>query len=108
MQTPRSFLDFVVDGESLYERRLHALDLISCLGWFVPDEDEKAARRLLLREPADVDGRVSIYVCPECGDPYCGVATATIEVRGEDVLWRTVAASTFDYEEDRWNQEPVA
>jgi len=39
--------------------------------------------------------------------PYCGVATATIEVRGEDVMWRNIAHSTFDYEEDRWNHEPV-
>jgi hypothetical protein len=29
MQTPRRFLDYIVDGESLYER--HGFDLISCL-----------------------------------------------------------------------------
>jgi hypothetical protein len=32
MQTPRRFLDFVVDGEALYGRFKH--DYISCLGWF--------------------------------------------------------------------------
>jgi hypothetical protein len=72
-QTPRRFLHFIVDGQSLYER--HQADFISCLGWFVPAEDLHAAARLLRDEQPDVGDRVSSYVCPECGDLYCGAIT---------------------------------
>lgn len=102
-RTPRRFLDFQADGESLYD--LVTEDLISCLGWAVPDEDERAAQRLLLAEPSDVHGRVAIYVCPECGDLYCGAITVSIERQGDHVVWRDAAHSTFDWLEDEWHHE---
>ena len=105
MYTPRLFLDYIVDGESLYDR--HGHDLISCLGWFVPDEDERAAQRLALNGPPDVEDRVSIYVCPECGDVYCGAVTAIIEQEGDEIVWREIAHSTFDWWADCWSHEPL-
>lgn len=103
METPRRFLDFLVDGVSLYER--HGADYISCLGWFVPEEDERAARRLLREQPADVGDRTSIYVCPECGDLYCGVITANIVRDRQDIVWTNVAMSWFDHEADAWQHD---
>jgi hypothetical protein len=105
MQTPRRFLDYIVDGESLYER--NRLDLISCLGWLVPDEDELAAQRLLLIGAPDVEDRVSIYLCPECGDVYCGALTAIIERSGDEVVWRDIAHSRFDWLAERWEHEAL-
>ena len=85
-RTQRDFLDFVVDGQSL---SVMVGDQISCLGWFVPDENTKAARRLLLEEPADLpDTRRSLYVCPECGDLGCGAVSLVVEPLGDKIIWR--------------------
>lgn len=99
-QTPRRFLDYVIDGESLYER--HRFDLITSLGWPIADEEERAAQRLLGTEPSDISDRVAIYVCPESGDLLCGAMTAIIDRDGADVVWREPAWSTFDYLTDDW------
>jgi len=34
------------------------------------------------------DGRVALYVCPECGDLGCGAVTALVERANDDVVWR--------------------
>lgn len=85
-RTQRDFLDFVIDGQPL---SAIVGDQISCLGWFVPDENAKAARRLLLEEPADLpDNRRSLYVCPECGDLACGAVSLVVEPVGNKIIWR--------------------
>jgi hypothetical protein len=85
-RTQRDFLDFVVNGQSL---SAVVGDQISCLGWFVPDENAKAARRLLLEEPADLpDNRRTLYVCPECGDIGCGAVSLVVERVGNKIIWR--------------------
>ena len=85
--TPREYLDFVVDGEPLSKRI--AGDLASCLGWFLPEENAKAIRRLLLEESADLsNNRRSLYVCPECGDLGCGAVSVVIEAAGDRIIWR--------------------
>jgi hypothetical protein len=104
-QTPRHFLDYIVDGESLYER--HGADFIGPLGWLSPEEDERSARRLLGTEPPDVDGRVALYICPEDADLLCGAITAIVERDGEQIIWRDVALSQFDYAEGRWHHDPT-
>ena len=104
-QTPRRFLDYVIDGESLYER--HGCDYISGLGWLDAAEDEHTAQRLLLEEPPDVDERVALYVCPEDADLYCGAVTATIERNGDEIVWRDLAFSDFDWLQSVWNHDPA-
>lgn len=85
-QTQRDFLDLIVDGQSL---SVVMGDQISCLGWFPPDENAKAARRLLLEEPSDLpDNRRSLYVCAECGDIDCGVVSLVVEAVGKKIIWR--------------------
>lgn len=83
----RKFLDFVIDGTSFYDRLDQ--DLISPLGWFLPEHQTKVVERLLLLEPPDfADGRTSIFVCGECGDIYCGSLSAFIESDGDSIIWR--------------------
>jgi hypothetical protein len=86
-KTQRDYLDFIVDGQPLSE--MIGGDLASCLGWFVPEENTKAVRRLLLEEPPDFpNNRRSLYVCPECGDLGCGAVSAAIEQIGDKIIWR--------------------
>ncbi len=95
--TPRDYLDFVVDGEPLSQKI--GGDLVSSLGWFVPEENAKAVRRLLLEEPPDFpNDRRSLYVCAECGDLGCGAVSAVIEQDGNEVIWRDFAFEN-DYED---------
>ena len=85
-RTQRDFLDFIVDGQPLSEL---VGDQVSCLGWFVPEENTKAVRRLLLKEPADLpDNRRTLYVCPECGDIGCGAVSLVVERAGDKIIWR--------------------
>lgn len=85
-RTQRDYLDFVVDDQSLSSV---VGDQISCLGWLAPDENAKAARRLLLEEPADLpDNRRALYLCPECGDIDCGAVTLVVERDGGKIIWR--------------------
>lgn len=99
-QTERRFLDFVVDGESLYDRGTG--DNVGCLGWLDSEEDELTAKRLLLDAPSDFDGRVGLFICPECADPHCGAVTALIERQGDDIVWRDFATS-----DPSWNDPPA-
>lgn len=56
-------------------------------------------RRLLMVEPGDLPGgRVSLYICPECGDIGCGAITVRIERRGLEIIW-----SDFGYENNYEN-----
>jgi hypothetical protein len=85
-QTPRRFLDFVVDGEPLYSIMG---GLISPLGWLSESGNDLAVDRLLRKADPDApNGRTSIYVCPECADLGCGAVTAVIERVGDSIVWR--------------------
>ncbi len=85
-QTPRRFLDFVIDDHSLYRK---VGDLVSPLGWLSAEENRKAVNRLLRKEPADFrNGRTSIFICAECGDLGCGAMFAVIERIDDNIIWR--------------------
>ncbi len=86
-RTERDFLDFVIDGQSLHDQI--GADKVSCLGWFVPDQNGKAVQRLLRKEAADFpNDRTSLFVCGECGDLDCGAISITIERKGDRIFWR--------------------
>ena len=95
-QTPCRFLDYVIDGEGLYER--HEQDKVSCLGWLQPEHDESAAQRLLCKDAPDLDGRVAVYVCAEDADLLCGAITVIVEREGDEVVWRDMAFSYPDWD----------
>jgi hypothetical protein len=86
----RKYLDFVVDGESLFERIGHQFDTVSCLTlWPVVEETHKSLNRLLLVEEADFPGdRRALYVCGECGGLDCGAVSIVIEEDKDTVTWR--------------------
>ncbi len=97
-RTQMGFLDFIVDGQALSEKV--GGDLASCLGWFVPEENQKAVRRLLLEDPADFpNNRRSLYVCPECGDLGCGAVSAVVEEVKGKIIWRNFGYEN-NYEEE--------
>lgn len=104
-KTERSFLDFVVDGHSLYDMLVlsRRYDLISGL-WLGSQALVPATQtvsRLLLLEPSDFpDDRRSLYVCPECGDLGCGAISIVVDCDADSVAWRN-----FGYEN---NYEPRA
>ena len=101
LQTPRRFLDYIVDGESLYDEL--GFDLVSPLGWGLAENS--AARRLLQKLPPDVDDRVAVYVCPEDADLLCGSITVKIRRDGDDVVWTGLAYSTYDVVDDCWRHD---
>jgi hypothetical protein len=92
-KTERKFFDFVVDGVSLYDTLGRSRDLISAL-WNppeVPSEGDRAIRRLLLADGGDAsENRVSLFVCPECGDLGCGAITVRIERDDTGIVWRNI------------------
>jgi hypothetical protein len=94
-KSERHFLDFVVDGESLWEALGKPHDMVSILcAEYSADHTEKAVGRLLLNERADLpNDRRSFFVCSECGDLGCGAITAVVERKGETITWKT-----FGYE----------
>ena len=85
-QTPRRFLDFVIDGEPFYPTMG---DFISPLGWLSENDNQLAVNRLLRKaEPDAPGGRYCLYVCPECVDLGCGAVTAVIDRVGYSIVWR--------------------
>jgi hypothetical protein len=88
-ETGRVYADVVVDGVALSTHMRRKGDHISCLGWGPKPMQDDAVARLLMQAPPDLaSGRVSLYVCPECGDLSCGAITVRIERRGDVVTWR--------------------
>lgn len=90
-QIKRTFLDFVVDGVSLYEKIGRRSDLISTI-WIDPpmaiNEQRRAIRRLLKLDAGDLPGdRVSLYICPECGELGCGSISLHIQIAAEQITW---------------------
>jgi len=96
----RTFLDFVVDGVSLYGLvRARRLDHISTL-WLKPampeGEFHKQVQKLRGQRAGDAPGgRVCVYVCPECGDIGCGALTVDLRVTESEVEW-----TNWRYEND--------
>ena len=58
--------------------------------WLAGDDWCRTAVRRLLgeAEPDAPDGRVTVYVCAECGDLGCGAITVVIERDNGAVRWR--------------------
>ncbi len=94
-KSKRHFLDFVVDGESLWEALGKRHDMVSILcAEYSANETAKALGRLLLAQKADLpNDRRSFFVCSECGDLGCGAITAVIERQAETITWKA-----FGYE----------
>ncbi len=94
-KSERHFLDFVVNGQSLWEALGKRHDMVSILcAEYSANETLKAVKRLLLDEKADLpNDRRSLFVCSECGDLGCGAITAVVDKKDETITWRN-----FGYE----------
>jgi hypothetical protein len=91
-RTGRLSVDFIVDGRSLLEtldRKLRRKsDLMGCFVAGYPDANKAAQARLVTRrKPNSPEGRVLLYICPECGDVGCGAYAARVERRGDHFRW---------------------
>lgn len=91
-RSARLYLDFVIDGVPLADRiRRLGFDMVSPL-WVnnataAPSVLE-SVERLLGRLPGDAPlGRVSVYVCAECGDLGCGAVTVQLSFTAQCVTW---------------------
>ncbi|MER7505169.1 hypothetical protein AB0L05_34945 [Nonomuraea pusilla] len=49
--------------------------------------------------PTSEDGRMPLYVCPECRDLGCGALTMVLEVSSDRVVWRDLGWQTDDPDE---------
>jgi hypothetical protein len=71
------YVDFLVNGSSLYEmiKKSH-YDNMGLMGCFARDWDAlntHSKKQFLLEEKAETEaGRCLLYVCPECADLKCG------------------------------------
>lgn len=85
------FFDFMVDGVSLYDALGCSRDLISALRpSVVPSEGGRAIRRPLLADGDARGNRVSLFICPECGDLGCGAIIVRIERHDSGIVWRGI------------------
>jgi len=102
-KSERRFLDFIVDGQSLWELVGKRHDTVSILCFdYSRDEVTKAVRRLLLTEKADLpNDRRSIFICSECGDVGCGAITALVERQNDTVIWKAFGYEN-NYEHEVW------
>jgi hypothetical protein len=90
-KTRRDYLDFEVNGQSLLDL-LPANDQVGVLGWGHAEIERQAVAQLLLREPSELlSERVSLYVCPECGDLDCGTVSVKIEKTADAFVWSDFA-----------------
>lgn len=103
-QTPVTYLDFTADGDRLFERLAahfpQAPDYVGVIQDAWPMETVAAIERLLGEAPGDLpDGRVSLYVCPECADLGCGAITTRLSLEYDTVIWRDIGTQTDNEDE---------
>lgn len=86
----RHFLDFMISGKSLKTiLGMEDSDMITPFGWIDDEKHEKHIKNSfkLQGKPELRTGRVSLYVCPECGDIGCGAITASIKSVANSIIW---------------------
>jgi hypothetical protein len=91
-KSERNFLDFVVDGQSLWQTVGKHQDMVSVLcREFVLEQAVRSVNRLILREEANLpNDRCSFFICSECGDLGCGAITAVVTCERNFITWRVV------------------
>ena len=86
----RFTVDFLVNEQSLYELlSAHRLDLVGRFSRGARVWNEESADIFLTKQPADLEnGRIMLYVCPECGDIGCGAITMNLTKSEDRYTWR--------------------
>jgi len=97
-------MEFVIDGERLgrvlgpflgYEDVTEEYVPVLVTDWPAGIALEDLGRLLGAPAPPQMQGRIAVYVCAECGDLGCGALTAVVEAEGDRVVWRD-----FGYQND--------
>jgi hypothetical protein len=103
VKTERFTVDFLVNGQSLYELlSAHSLDLVGRFWQGAQSWSGESANIFLTKQSADLEnGRIMLYVCPECGDIGCGAITMTIIKSDNSYTW-----AGFGYENNYDPQMP--
>jgi hypothetical protein len=93
----RFTVDFLINGQSLYDLlSAHRRDLAGRFSQGAQVWNEESAHIFLTMKPADLkNGRIMLYVCPECGDIGCGAITVRVTKSDESYIW-----TEFGYEND--------
>ena len=92
-RSERVFYDFLVNGASLLDeiarRNAANADMTSVLtlDWPIGPGSEDLAPLLGTTPSTPGDGRIVLYVCPECGHIGCGALTAVLCVATAGVTW---------------------
>jgi hypothetical protein len=94
-QKKRTSINFNIDGESLLDKLSTAsgghTDYMGCFVKGV-DDNSKIYNAFTCKENSDLEeGRVLLYICPECGDIGCGAYAAKIEKNNNQYLWQDFA-----------------
>ena len=92
-----SFLDWAVDSVPLLDRLAEPLRRASITSsWMTtltsdhPDALDQIDQ--LLGDPGSIfdDGRVALYVCPKCSDPWSGTVSTDVVFTADVVHWRAI------------------
>jgi hypothetical protein len=99
-KSERHFFDFVLDGQSLWERVGKPNDMVSilCVEFAVAETIQAVNRLLLVEKPNLPNGRRSLFICSECGDIGCGAVIAMVTKVGDSIMWEK-----FGYENNYQN-----
>lgn len=89
-------VDFEIDGTSLFKSLSRTdgrlSDLMGCIEKGNTRLNELARAALITGAASEgTDGRVLLYICPECGDIACGAYAARITVADEAIEWSDFA-----------------
>jgi len=94
-------VEFILDGHLPLEHcervTSQTFDVISPIGWTLPEYQAAFVERLLLRQPALLpSGRRELLVCPECADLGCGCISADVSSDGDDFVWDEIGYENSD------------
>jgi hypothetical protein len=97
-------IDFVIDGKSLLKILTENdgdNDYMGCFSKGLNELNKNSKNKLLVKtEPETENGRVLIYVCPECADIGCGALCCKIKKENGKYIWNDFAYEN-GYEDEK-------